>query len=191
MADTHRLGEKVRSIRESRSMTGEQLAERADLAPELVAQIESGALIPSLSPLIRIARALGVRLGTFLDDEEHVGPVVSRVGGARAGVSASPDASSPSRSDLDFFSLAANKAGRHMEPFLIDIHPLSAQAAASFHARGRGVHLRALRRDRDHLRQGHVPPEDGGLHLLRQHRAAPRAQRRGPEARVVAVYAPS
>ncbi len=31
----------------------------ADLAPELVAQIESGALIPSLSPLIKIARALG------------------------------------------------------------------------------------------------------------------------------------
>ena len=58
MADTH-LGEKVRSIRESRSMTTEQLAERADLAPELVAQIESGSLIPSLSPLIRIARVAG------------------------------------------------------------------------------------------------------------------------------------
>jgi transcriptional regulator with XRE-family HTH domain len=133
MAVTHSLGEKVRSIRESRSMTGEQLAERADLAPELVAQIESGSLIPSLSPLIRIARALGVRLGTFLDDEENAGPVVSRVG-AHERVVRFSGRESPSHSDLDFFSLAANKAGRHMEPFLIDIHPLSAQAAkASAH----------------------------------------------------------
>jgi len=128
MAATHGLGEKVRSIRESRSMSLEQLAERADLAPELVAQIESGALIPSLSPLIRIGRALGVRLGTFLDDAESVGPVITRVG-AHEHVVRFSGRDRPSRSDLDFFSLAANKAGRHMEPFLIDIHPLSAQGA--------------------------------------------------------------
>jgi len=128
MASTHTLGQKVRSIRESRSMTGEQLAERADLAPELVAQIESGSLIPSLSPLIRIARALGVRLGTFLDDVNHVGPVVSRVGEHERVVRFS-GRERPSDSDLDFFSLAANKAGRHMEPFLVDIHPLSARSA--------------------------------------------------------------
>jgi transcriptional regulator with XRE-family HTH domain len=126
MEDRHSLGEKVRSIRESRSMTADQLAERADLAPELVAQIESGSLIPSLSPLIRIARSLGVRLGTFLDDEAHVGPVLSRKGGQETIVRFS-GRESPGRSDLDFFSLAANKAGRHMEPFLIDIHPGSAQ----------------------------------------------------------------
>lgn len=120
------LGEKVSTIRESRSMTVEQLAERADLAPELVNKIESGALIPSLSPLIRIARSLGVRLGTFLDDQEHVGPVVSR-SGAHEHVVRFSGRDKSAASDLDFFSLAANKAGRHMEPFLIDIHPLSAE----------------------------------------------------------------
>ena len=133
MADRHSLGEKVRSVRESRSLSTAQLAERADLAPELVAQIESGALIPSLSPLIRIARSLGVRLGTFLDDQEQIGPVISRVGEHETVVRFS-GRERPSRSDLDFFSLAANKAGRHMEPFLIDIHPGSAQAVhASAH----------------------------------------------------------
>ena len=128
MAAPHGIGEKVRAIRESRSMTPEQLAARADLATELVEQIESGALIPSLSPLIRVARALGVRLGTFLDDAESVGPVITRVGAHEHVVRFSGRERS-SRSDLDFFSLAANKTGRHMEPFLIDIHPLSAQGA--------------------------------------------------------------
>jgi transcriptional regulator with XRE-family HTH domain len=127
MADKHSLGEKVRALRESRSLSVEQLAERAELAVELVAQIESGALIPSLSPLIKIARALGVRLGTFLDDQENLGPVLSRAGEHETVVRFSGRGPS-ARSDLDFFSLAANKAGRHMEPFFIDIHPDSAKA---------------------------------------------------------------
>jgi mannose-6-phosphate isomerase-like protein (cupin superfamily) len=67
-----------------------------------------------------------VRLGTFLDDQENVGPVVVRAGEQRKVMHVS-DKNHPGHSDLDFFSLAANKAGRHMEPFLIDIHPSSAQ----------------------------------------------------------------
>jgi transcriptional regulator with XRE-family HTH domain len=133
MADRNALGERVRSIREERSMSIEQLADRADLDVEHVRQIESGALIPSLSPLIRIARSLGVRLGTFLDDQGQAGPVISRLGAHEAVVRFSAR-ERPGRSDLDFFSLAANKTGRHMEPFLIDIHPASAEAVqASTH----------------------------------------------------------
>jgi transcriptional regulator with XRE-family HTH domain len=133
MIDRNTLGEKVRAIRESRSMSIEQLADRADLDAQHVGQIESGALIPSLSPLIRIARALGVRLGTFLDDQEQTGPVISRAG-AHDAVMRFSGRERPARSDLDFFSLAANKTGRHMEPFLVEIHPASAQEArASTH----------------------------------------------------------
>jgi mannose-6-phosphate isomerase-like protein (cupin superfamily) len=106
----------------------EQLSERAGLKRELIEQIEAGSLIPSLSPLIRIARALGVRLGTFLDDTESVGPVLVRSGEQRK-VMRFSDKDGGGHSDLDFFSLAANKAGRHMEPFLIDVHPSSADDA--------------------------------------------------------------
>jgi transcriptional regulator with XRE-family HTH domain len=126
MSEKNPIAEKVRSVRESRNLTQDQLADRAGLRKELVSQIESGSLIPSLSPLIRIARALGVRLGTFLDDQERVGPVIVRSGEQRKAVRFS-DKSHPGHSDLDFFSLAANKAGRHMEPFLIDVYPSSAQ----------------------------------------------------------------
>ncbi|HET6486183.1 MAG TPA: XRE family transcriptional regulator [Spirochaetia bacterium] len=127
MADKNTLAGKIRSTREARSMTPEQLAERADLTVELVQNIESGALIPSLTPLIRIARALGARLATFLDDHEQTGPVISRVG-ERDAVMRVSGREQPSRSDLEFYALSANKASRRMEPFLVDIHPLSAQA---------------------------------------------------------------
>lgn len=128
MADRNTIGDKVRLVRENRKLGVDQLAERAELRTELIARIESGDLIPSLGPLMRIARALGVRLGTFLDDQESVGPVVVRAGEKRKVMHVS-DKSRPGRSDLDFFALAANKAGRHMEPFLIDIYPSSAEEA--------------------------------------------------------------
>jgi len=126
MAEKNSIGGKLTLVRESRKLSQDQLAERAGLKAEMVTEIESGALIPSLGPLIRIARALGVRLGTFLDDQENVGPVVVRAGEKRKVMRVS-DKNHPGHSDLDIFSLAANKAGRHMEPFLIDIHPSSAQ----------------------------------------------------------------
>ena len=128
MAEKNMIGGKLKTVRESRNISLGQLAERAGLKTETVTAIESGVLIPSLGPLIRIARALGVRLGTFLDDQEHLGPVVVRPGEKRKVMHVS-DKNHPGHSDLDFFSLAANKAGRHMEPFLIDIYPSSAQEA--------------------------------------------------------------
>jgi len=129
MAEKNTVGGKLMTVRESRKLSPEQLAERAGLKARVVTEIESGALVPSLGPLIKIARVLGVRLGTFLDDQENVGPVVTRAGEKRKVMHVS-DKNHPGHSDLDFFSLAANKTGRHMEPFLIDIHPSSAQEAA-------------------------------------------------------------
>ncbi len=128
MAEKNTIGAKLKMVRESRKLDVEQLAERAELKAEIVRQIEAGSLIPSLGPLIRIARILGVRLGTFLDDQENVGPVLVRAGEGRKVMHVS-DKKHPGHSDLDFFALAANKSGRHMEPFMIDIYPSSAQEA--------------------------------------------------------------
>ena len=88
----------------------------------MVKQIEDNTNIPGLSPLIKIARALGVRLGTFLDDSDCLGPEVCRAGSAEKSMSTS-NTKSRSNSHLDFTSLASHKAGRSMEPFIINIEP--------------------------------------------------------------------
>jgi transcriptional regulator with XRE-family HTH domain len=126
MSEKNRLGSKIIQLREARKLSQADLAERTELAPGLIAQLESGELVPSLSPLIKIARALGVRLGTFLDDEENIGPVVSR-SDSRAKVVRFSDKDKAQESDLDFYTLASDKTGRHMEPFLIDVYPSSAK----------------------------------------------------------------
>jgi transcriptional regulator with XRE-family HTH domain len=126
MAEKNRIGAKVSQVRETRKISQKELAERAELKTDIVVQIESGDLVPSLSPLIKIARVLGVRLGTFLDDQDKIGPVVTR-GNDQKKITRFSDKSHPGSSDLDFFSLAADKTGRHMEPFVIDIHPSSSK----------------------------------------------------------------
>jgi transcriptional regulator with XRE-family HTH domain len=122
MAD-NRIGEKVSTVRESLRLTREQLAERSECAVEVIERIEAGDVVPSLAPLIKISRALGVRLGTLLDDDTQVGPVVTRADEAAEVARLKSLETGTGSGTLDFFSLAAGKSARHMEPFLIDVHP--------------------------------------------------------------------
>jgi transcriptional regulator with XRE-family HTH domain len=124
MPDINDVGTRVAQIRKSRGLTQDQLAERSQLSAELIREIENGALIPSLAPLIKIARVLGVRLGTFMDDMEHIGPVVTRQG-QRSKAVRFAEKSRVSSGALDFYSLASEKSGRHMDPFLVDVLPAS------------------------------------------------------------------
>jgi transcriptional regulator with XRE-family HTH domain len=114
------VGDKIKQIREIRKVSIEELAERSGMELAIVQEIEQGENIPSLAPLIKIARALGVRLGTFLDDVDSYGPVVVRSGEYQKGVRFTSQTSA-AREHLNFFSLAFDKAGRNMEPFIVDI----------------------------------------------------------------------
>ena len=122
MAD-ERIGEKVATVRESLGLTREQLAERSECDVEVIERIEAGEIVPSLAPLIKISRALGVRLGTLLDDDTQVGPVVTRAEDATQVARLKSLETGTGAGTLDFFSLAPGKTARHMEPFLIDVHP--------------------------------------------------------------------
>ncbi len=116
------VGEKIRHIREIKKVSLEDLAERSGMEITMVQQIEQGKNIPSLAPLIKIARALGVRLGTFLDDVDSYGPVVVRSGEHQKGARFTSQ-TSVALEHLNFFSLAFDKAGRNMEPFIVEIEP--------------------------------------------------------------------
>lgn len=116
------VGDKISTLCTDKNISKEILAERSGLTVDQIELIEISDTVPSLAPLIKIARALGVRLGTFLDDNEEFGPVVHRQSATKNSVTFSSQLSN-ANSHLDFFSLAASKTGRHMEPFLIDIKP--------------------------------------------------------------------
>jgi transcriptional regulator with XRE-family HTH domain len=134
---THTPGQRIIELRKTYSISRETLAERSGISEELIAKIEDEGLIPDLAPLIKISRALGVRLGTLIDDHEALGPVITRAGEAassvrfRTGLPAEKNgASSKKNGDnegLTFRALASYKNGRHMEPFIVDIEPNAVQ----------------------------------------------------------------
>jgi transcriptional regulator with XRE-family HTH domain len=127
MADENRIGAKLTTLRETLGLSVADLAQRCDCDAALIENLESGAVAPSLAPLIKITRALGVRLGTLLDDDTNVGPVVTRSGDADAVRRVKSLETSSDGGVLDFFSLASGKTARHMEPFLIDVKPAGAE----------------------------------------------------------------
>jgi transcriptional regulator with XRE-family HTH domain len=57
------IGEEVRRRREELGLTGAELAERANLAPSAVSQIETGKRSPSSNSIVKLAEALGVEVG--------------------------------------------------------------------------------------------------------------------------------
>ena len=123
MPVNNEVGAKIRGLREMRQVSIEELAERSHLSVEQISRIENGEAAASLTPLLAIARGLGVRLGTFLDDAELSGPVVSRNG---AQEKAPVRFAGGAGQGLDFHALATNKSDRSMEPFVIDVHAPSA-----------------------------------------------------------------
>ncbi|MDX9978993.1 MAG: XRE family transcriptional regulator [Lentisphaeria bacterium] len=133
MPEKNPVGARIRQLREARSLSVQELAAQSSISQALLESLEVGDLVPSLSPLIKISRALGVRLGTLLDDRSVSGPVVVRANDPAPVVRFSGSVADARKSALDFFSLAPNKHDRHMEPFLIDVHPADAVGAPSSH----------------------------------------------------------
>lgn len=138
MAEANIVGHRIKTIREKRQMTVDDLAGAIPGDPGanklLIENLESGDLVPSLTPLLQIARALGVRLGSFLDDQTGNAVVVARGGElTRASRFVGSNLGGEKRAELAFHSLAANKADRHMEPFVIDVKPHSGETVLSTH----------------------------------------------------------
>jgi quercetin dioxygenase-like cupin family protein/transcriptional regulator with XRE-family HTH domain len=152
MAVKHTPGERIVELCKTYSINREALAERSGLDAELIRRIEEDGYIPDLAPLVKISRALGVRIGTLMDDHEELGPVITRSGEAEKttrfvtgvpetgrntgasgadtpGAGSGGGASAPGspRRGLNFKALAADKGGRHMEPFMVDIEPEAVQ----------------------------------------------------------------
>ncbi len=66
--DRKLLGEGVRKYRKLAGLTQEGLAEKVDLNPVYLGQIERGYKVPTVDVLLRIAKQLKVRLGEIVSE---------------------------------------------------------------------------------------------------------------------------
>lgn len=62
------LGEAIRTYRKKSKLSQEKLAEKAELHPVYISTVERGAKTISVDALMRIAKALGVRIRDLVAD---------------------------------------------------------------------------------------------------------------------------
>ena len=123
-----KVGPRMAKYMAQNDISMEALAERTGLSITLLTSIRDDEVYPSLGPLVKIARALGVRLGTFLDDQGSVDPLIVRRADRRSALSTLRAKDRPV--ETKFYSLGRGKTDRHMEPFYVELLPESAQEAA-------------------------------------------------------------
>jgi transcriptional regulator with XRE-family HTH domain len=126
------VGQRMRIVRQEKGLTTEDVGQRTGLSPTYVDKIEADELSPPLGVLIRIAKALDMRLGRFISTGEvkpftvvrkHERRIVSRYTSAQG-----------DQYGYTYESLAPDKKDRHMEPFMITLVPSGAKKELSTHA---------------------------------------------------------
>ena len=111
MGNNKIIGAKIKSIRESKQLSTQEVSERSGLSIEQIERIEGNIDFPSLAPLIKIARV-------------ELGPVICRKKDSNDTNSIGfSNNDSKARKHMEYHSLSQDKSGRHMEPFLIDVAP--------------------------------------------------------------------
>lgn len=123
MEEANKLGKKITTLREAHHLTAQDLADRCSCDVSVIEGLEGGELPPSLAPLIKITRALGVRLGTLMDDDEEIGPVYIDAEQMEEVQRLKSLQTASDAGDLSYFSLAAGRPSRHMNPFVITVDP--------------------------------------------------------------------
>ncbi len=132
MSSAHTIGSRIRAFRQEHEMDLPTLAKNTGLREEYLEKLESDAIYPCIGPLHKVARALGVRLGTFLDDQFTRDPVISRIDGDVEADEALHTGRIPNPA-YTYHALAKGKNDRNMEPFFIRIYPDNGERRTTSH----------------------------------------------------------
>ncbi len=126
------VGQRVHRVREEKGLTVEDVAQRTGLSSEYLDQIETDQVSPPLGALIKIAKALDMKLGRFISTGEVKPFAVVRKDERR--VISRFTSAQGDQYGYTYESLAPDKKDRHMEPFMVTLVPSKARKELSAHA---------------------------------------------------------
>ena len=125
------VGERVRSVREQRGLSLEDIVQRTGIDGTTLSGIEAGEIAPPLGLIIKLAKALEMKMGYFISGEENRPYTVVRRNDRR--VVSRHDSKKGEQYGYEFESLAPHKKDRHMEPFLVTLDPAETEEERSTH----------------------------------------------------------
>ena len=112
------LGQKIKTLRQRKGLSLQQMAEKTSFSKPLLSQIENDVVAPPIATLMRISKALGINIGYFfLEDESGKKAVVVRRNERKQVFRRIHE--DPGKVGYYYESLAYPKGDKHMEPFQI------------------------------------------------------------------------
>ena len=121
-----KVGEKVRELREKRGLSLQEMADRTGYSSALLSRIENHMVSPPLGALIKIAKALEVKVGTFFGEEPREPfPIMRKQEWNHVSGFASKEGVSYGYSHE---GLGFDKKDQHREPFLITLEPATVKS---------------------------------------------------------------
>lgn len=115
------LGDRIRRVREMRGLTIRDLSSRTGIDIDTLERTESSEMIPALGQLVRLGRALDMKMGYFISPGIDKPMTVVRKGERRP-ISRYGEEKSMQYGYF-YESLAPEKADRLMEPFIVTLVP--------------------------------------------------------------------
>jgi quercetin dioxygenase-like cupin family protein/DNA-binding XRE family transcriptional regulator len=123
------LGERIRTAREMRGLTLEDISSRTGIDVNTLKRIESTEMAPPLGQLIRLGKALDMKMGYFISPGVDKPMTVVRKGQGQA--VARYGKKKGEQYGYSYESLAPEKANRMMEPFIVTLLPTDAEEFSS------------------------------------------------------------
>ncbi|MBS3755740.1 MAG: cupin domain-containing protein [Desulfobacterales bacterium] len=129
------IGEKIRQMRLSKSLSLEELAEKTGLSKGLLSQIEREQISPPISTLLKVAASLGTDISFFFQEETE-NPRICLVRSNERLVSRRRQVEGKANLGYSYEALAYKKAFKYMEPFLVTFSPKEAEDVIRFSHEG-------------------------------------------------------
>jgi len=126
-----KVGESVKAIREKKGLSLEDISQRTGLEVDSLAEIEKGEMSPPLGTIIKLAKALEMKMGYFISGHEDLPYTIVRKNDRK--LVSRYDAQRSDKYGYEFTSLAPYKKNRHMEPFIVKLEPTDIEEERSTH----------------------------------------------------------
>ena len=125
------VGARAKEIREEKGLSLQDLSRRTGLDMGILEEIEKGEVSPPLGTIIKLAKALEMKMGYFISGAEDLPYTIVRKDDQK--LISRYDSQRSARYGYEFSSLAPYKKNRHMEPLLVGLEPSKIEEERSTH----------------------------------------------------------
>jgi len=125
------VGARLKQVREERGLTLLDISTRTGLDEDFLGQVESGDVSPPLGALIKLSKALDMKIGYFISGEDDKPYTVVRVNDRK--VVSRYQSDKNKQYGYEYEALAPHKKNRHMDPFLVTLSPAQTEHERSTH----------------------------------------------------------